>query len=116
MMVHTREIGDVVILEIEGDIKRSLEVAAPTLHAVVKARLEAGWSKILLNFEKAGIVDSFGVGEILASHISTVNVGGVLRQASISQRLSLIYDITKLKDVFNVHLTVDDALAAFSRG
>ncbi|MCX6577206.1 MAG: hypothetical protein NTV82_12535 [Candidatus Aminicenantes bacterium] len=70
MIINKREKNSVVIFDIEGEIKRS-DITDVTLHQLVKDQLETGKKHILLNFDKVEFIDSFGVGEILASYISS---------------------------------------------
>jgi len=66
MEIHAREKADVIIFDIEGEIRRS-DVSDVTLHQLVKDQLDGGKRNILLNFKNVEFIDSFGVGEILAS-------------------------------------------------
>jgi len=114
MVIGRREIGDVAVFDIEGEIRRSDSMDA-TLHQLVKARLESGRTDILLNFEKVDFIDSFGVGEILASYISTQNIGGRLKLAGISKRLFLVFQVTQLTRVLDIQDNEEKALASFSK-
>jgi anti-anti-sigma factor len=114
MTIQKRTLGDVVILDIEGEIKRS-DIADVTLHQVVKENLEAGRRNILLNLEKVRFIDSFGVGEILASFISTQNLGGKFKLARISKKLYLIFDVTMLTRVLEIFDTEESALQSFPK-
>lgn len=112
MMINRRDKNNVVIFDIEGEIKRS-DITDVTLHQLVKEQLEAGKKHILLNFEKVEFIDSFGVGEILASYISTHNLGGQLKLARISKKLFLIFQVTMLTKVLDIHEEEDSALQSF---
>jgi anti-anti-sigma factor len=79
----------------------------------VKEELENGKKHILLNFEKVDFIDSFGVGEILASYISTHNLGGKLKLARISKKLFLIFQVTMLTKVLDIFDEEDLALRSF---
>ncbi len=113
MNITLRQKDDVSIFHIEGEIRRS-EFMNSSLHDMVKNLLEDGTRKILLNLEKVDFIDSYGVGEILASYISTKNVGGQLKLAHISQKLSLVFQVTMLSKVFDIHDSEEDALKNFS--
>lgn len=63
MEINTREKTDVIIFDIEGEIRRS-DITDITLHQLVKDQLDAGKRNILLNFQSVDFIDSFGVGEI----------------------------------------------------
>ena len=90
MVITKRVKEDIVIFDVDGEIKRS-DITDVTLHDLVKAVLDEGRRFILLNFAKVGFIDSFGVGEILASYISTHNLGGKFKLTRISKKLYLIF-------------------------
>jgi anti-sigma B factor antagonist len=112
MNITKRVKSDVVIFDVDGEIKRT-DITDTTLHDLVKAVLEEGRRFILLNFEKVGFIDSFGVGEILASYISTHNLGGQLKLARISKKLYLIFQVTMLTKVLEIFEDEDAALHSF---
>jgi len=112
MVIGTREKDDVLILDIEGEIRRS-DITDITLHQLVKDELDSGKRKILLNFEKVEFIDSFGVGEILASYISTHNLGGKLKLVKISKKLYLIFQVTMLTKVLEIFEDEQVALESF---
>ena len=110
MEINAREKDDVVIFDIEGEIRRS-DISDITLHQLVKDQLDTGKRNILLNFQNVEFIDSFGVGEILASYISTHNLGGQLKIAKISHKLYLVFQVTMLTKVLDI---VDDVETALS--
>ncbi len=112
MVIGTREKNDVLIFDIEGEIRRS-DITDITLHQLVKDQLENGRRKILLNFEKVEFIDSFGVGEILASYISTHNLGGKLKLIKISKKLFLVFQVTMLTKVLEIFDDEKIALDSF---
>ncbi|MFQ6069931.1 MAG: anti-sigma factor antagonist [Candidatus Aminicenantales bacterium] len=112
MEIHKREKDDVVIFDIEGELKRS-EASGITLHQAVKEELDSGKRNVLLNFEKVNFIDSFGVGEILASYISANNLGGKLKLARISKKLYLIFQVTMLTNVLEIFDDEQLALKSF---
>ena len=112
MIINTREKDDVIIFDIEGEIRRS-DISDITLHQLVKDQLESGKRNILLNFKNVEFIDSFGVGEILASYISTHNLGGKLKIARISKKLYLVFQVTMLTKVLEIFDDEDMALNSF---
>lgn len=113
MVIKTREKDGVVIFDIEGEIRRS-DTSDVTLHQQVKDKLDEGKRNILLNFQKVDFIDSFGVGEVLASYISTHNLGGKLKIARISKKLYLVFQVTMLTKVLEIFDDEDKALESFS--
>ena len=112
MEIHAREKDDIVIFDIEGEIRRS-DVTDVTLHQLVKDQLDVGKRNILLNFKNVEFIDSFGVGEILASYISTHNLGGKLKIAKISKKLYLVFQVTMLTKVLEIFDEEEIALNSF---
>lgn len=113
MEIKHRETGSVVIFDLEGEIRRS-DISDVTLHQLVKDQLDSGKRNILLNFHKVDFIDSFGVGEILASYISTHNLGGKLKLAKISKKLYLVFQVTMLTNVLEIFEEEEIALNSFS--
>ena len=113
MTIKKRVKDGVIIFDIEGELKRS-DIIDVTLHQLVKDELEGGKKYILLNFEKVPFIDSFGVGEILASYISTHNLGGKLKLVRISKKLFLIFQVTMLTKVLDIYEEEETALKSFN--
>jgi len=112
MEITTRDAGHVIIVDIKGEICRS-EVGKTTLHEFVKHQLESGRRNILLNFAGVAFVDSFGVGEILASYTSTQNLGGKMKLACVPNKMNLVFKITWLDHVFEIFDNEAAALQTF---
>ena len=112
MDIQKRDKNSVAIFDIEGELKRS-DITDITLHQLVKDELERGKRHILLNFDRVQFIDSFGVGEILASYISTHNLGGKLKLTRISKKLYLIFQVTMLTKVLDIFEEEDSALQSF---
>ena len=114
MDITTRDIGDIVIFDIKGEVVRS-EIHKTTIHEAVKSQLEQGRKNILLNLENVAIIDSWGVGEMLASYTSIQNLGGKIRLASISRKLEIVFKVTLLDRVFEIFDNETAALGSFTK-
>ena len=112
MKIEKRLKEDVTIFDLGGEIRRS-DIADITLHQLVKEQLDGGVRNILLNFENVDFIDSFGVGEVLASYISTHNLGGKLKIARISKKLYLVFQVTMLTKVLEIFDEENVALDSF---
>jgi anti-anti-sigma factor len=113
MKITSRLQNDIMVFDIDGEIKRS-DISDITLHQLVKEQLDAGRRKILMNFARVEFIDSFGVGEILASHISVSNIGGKLKLTRLSKKLYLIFQVTGLIRVLHITDDEDAALKDFN--
>jgi anti-sigma B factor antagonist len=114
MQITTQDRGGVAVLYVSGELSR-LHVQGQTLHQAVKSQLEQGKTNILLNLGEVDFIDSFGVGEILASFTSTQNLGGKIKLARISRKLDFVFMVTGLKRVLDVFDNETSALESFAK-
>ena len=110
----TRPVGNVVVLDIEGEFSRTTS-PVPTLHEHVKTHLELGKRSILFNFEKVGFVDTFGIQELISSYTSTLKLGGRFKLCRLSNKLYYIFQVTGLAKVFDIYPTEEAALESFAK-
>jgi anti-sigma B factor antagonist len=114
MHITARDADGVVVFYIEGEVCRS-HAAKTTLHQVIKSQLELGKRNFLLNLGKVDSIDSFGVGEILASYTSIQNLGGKLKLTRIPARLITVFKVTWLDRVFEIFENETAALQSFAK-
>ena len=110
MALTTRMVGDVIILDIEGDLTL-ITIEAIGLHRYVKEMLKEGKRNFLLNFGRVTFMDSTGVGEFLASFVSIQNTGGRLILEKINQKIRLVLDITGISTLFRASIFEDEEAA-----
>ncbi len=115
MDVKIRNVNQVVIFDIEGEIRAS-DVPKSTLHELVKRQLESGKKDVLFDLKDVGFIDSYGVGEILASFISIQNSGGRMKLCHVPARVLIIFDVTNLNRVLDICEDCDGALKSFGTG
>ena len=111
MEILTRQLKGVIIFDIEGDFRR-IEIQDVTLHQLVKDQLNLGNKNILLNFAKVGTIDSSCVGEVVASYISTTNVGGKLLRANTPEKVQIIFTVTGLDRILPNYESIETAIAS----
>ena len=56
MKISARNKNDIIIFDMEGEIKRS-DITDVTLHQLVKEQLDAGKRKIILNFDRVEFIE-----------------------------------------------------------
>ena len=112
MNIDTQVISDVVCFDISGRFTR-IDAREPTLHHLVKDQLESGKRKILVNFENTDFIDSFGFGEIVASYRSIQSLGGDFKLAGIHKDLHVVFVITGLDKILDIHNNSESALNSF---
>jgi anti-sigma B factor antagonist len=95
-----RQVGDVAIVDITGNIVFGEESAA--LHDVVSGLLKNGQKKILLNLRGVDYMDSMGMGSLVGVSASVRKQGGELKLLNLSDKVADVMQITRLYTVFDI--------------
>ena len=112
MPVSFREKGEVVILDLSGEIRFS-EAIFPSLKKLIVEQLASGKKNILLNFEKVEFIDSYGIGDIVAAHTAVREKKGKLKLAHLSHKIWLIFNYSGLTRILEIFDSEDKALSSF---
>jgi anti-anti-sigma factor len=112
LVIRTREVNQILVFDIEGEMRRH-DTPQVTLSSLVQKELDKGRRNIVFNLDGVGFIDSFGVGEILASFKSVQDLGGKLKLCRISDKLLLIFKITMLDKVLDIREDCKRALDSF---
>ncbi len=109
MDTKRREDG-VVVLSLE---KRLDAPASPELKKAVRKLVDKGELNIVLDMERIAFVDSSGLGALVSSLKTVTAAGGDLRMAALIPEVRALIELTRLDKVFDIHETVDGAIAGF---
>jgi anti-sigma B factor antagonist len=101
MQTNTRQVGDVVVLDISGRI--TLGEGNVMLREIVRELADKGNKRIILNLSEVNYIDSSGLGELVKTHTTFHNKGGHLKLANLNKRVSDLLHMTKLSAVFDIH-------------
>jgi anti-sigma B factor antagonist len=112
MQTNTRQIGDVVVLDISGRI--TLGEGNVMLREIVRELADKGNKRIILNLGEVNYIDSSGLGELVKTHTTFHNKGGHLKLANLNNRVSDLLHMTKLSAVFDIHGDEASALQSLS--
>jgi anti-sigma B factor antagonist len=110
MPLAMREVGNVVIFDIDGDLTL-VTIEKIGLHRSVKAMLEKDRMNFLINYDKVPFMDSTGVGELLASYVSIQNAGGRLKLEKVNEKILLIFRVTGIIRLFENAIFEDEETA-----
>jgi anti-anti-sigma factor len=111
MQIKTRESHNIIIFDIKGEVTRRAETP---LQQHVKSQLELGKRNFLLNFENIPFMDSYGVGELIASFKSIHDLGGKLKLMKLPPRIKLLFKITMIEKIFKIYDDEEAAIKNFS--
>ena len=112
METVTRQVGDVIVLDVSGRI--TLGEGNVILREIVRDLVEKGNNKIVLNLGEVSYVDSSGVGELVKAFTTVRTKGGQLKLANLNKRVHDLLQMTRLSKVFEIEK--DEASALKSLG
>jgi anti-sigma B factor antagonist len=109
--IKDRQVKNVTVLDIDGDLR--IGGGGTALRTVIRRLIENGHKQILLNLEQVSYIDSSGLGELIASHITLSENGGEIRLLHLTRRVRELMTITKLVTVFDVYEDETTAIDSF---
>ena len=104
--------GNVLIAHLQCYLDR---VGAENFKYVLSERMKPG-EKIVLDLEKLVNIDSYGLDALLAMAQKALENNSVIKLAGVSADMRIVLDITKLYRVFEIHSTVEEAVASCLEG
>ena len=112
MRVGVREVGGVVIVDLEGRLV--VGDGEQLLRKTIDALLADGRRKIVLNLADVPAIDSSGVGELVASKKVADGVGAKLKLLETRGRVLHVLDAMLLLPIFECFDDETTALASFA--
>lgn len=112
LTITQRRSGAVVILDLEGQIR--LGQGNINLHKNLRELVRNGEKAVLLNLESVSIIDSSGLGELIAGFATLEKNGGALKLVKLTDRVRELMMITKLVTVFDVYDSEIAAIESFA--
>ena len=109
LKITDHEVDGVVVLALDGRIVLGEETSG--LREKVKSLVGAGKKNIVLNLGNVTLIDSAGLGALVAVHSSVKSGGASLRLCNLGPRFNELMQVTKLYTVFKVSETEADALS-----
>jgi len=104
--------NDIVILRLSGDLTGGPD--AGLFHDTIKQIINEGQKKVVVDMGKVLIVNSTGLGILIAALTSMKNAGGMLKLLNVSKRVESLLMVTKLNLIFDVFEDEATALESFS--
>jgi anti-sigma B factor antagonist len=111
MDIQVREVGNVVILDINGEIDL---YNAPEIKETIKNQMEQGKNQIIINLDKVSYIDSSGIGVLISSLSNLKKAGGGLKIIHVYASVRKVFELTKLTSFFDIYDSEQEALAAFN--
>ncbi|PWB71540.1 MAG: anti-sigma factor antagonist [Holophagae bacterium] len=111
MKVDVRHTDDVIIVDLDGRLV--LGVGDEILRDVVNELLAEDWKKIVLNLRKVTIIDSSGIGEVVASWKLAKRFGASIKLLRPAPQIQRTLRLTQLLPLLEVFESEEEALASF---
>jgi len=77
----------------------------------MKAAVEGGTDRVVLDLSAVGFLDSWGLGAVVAVR-RFLRAGQVLELAALTPAVARVFRLTRMDQVFTIHGGVGDALRA----
>jgi anti-sigma B factor antagonist len=113
MKLEVKPSGDVTILELSGDVTDVSD--SGLMRETVHKLAEQGKIKVVADLGNVGLMNSLGIGMLIASYTSLKNKGGDLKLANITDRIKSLLVITRLLTVFDCYDSVNEAVRSFKK-
>jgi len=116
MKIASRKKDNIMILDLQG---RIVGDASMDLRRQINGWLaeipEGEKPRVILNLDKVSIMDSAGLGVLVASYTSIQKREGRLVLAGLGRGLQNLIAITKLTRVFDMYANEEEALKSFEQ-
>jgi anti-sigma B factor antagonist len=113
LKITSREVDGVVVLALDGRVVLGEETVA--LREKVKGLLGEGKKKLVLDLKNVTMIDSSGLGSLVAAYTSAKSAGATLRLCNLGTRTNELLQMTRLVTVFEVSNTEADAVRAMTK-
>src|SRR6478609_7397651 len=111
--IKTRKAGEVTVLDLSGSllVGMGLEMLRPRIEQLVAEQQ----LNVVLNAKDVSVIDSAGVGDLVASYSLLKKSGGSLKIANPGKLVREVLRIARIPTLIEVFDTVDEAVGAFGK-
>jgi len=113
LYILERQVRGVMIVDLEGKV--TIGETNQQLHEAIKRLVAEGKKSIILNLAKVTIIDSSGLGEMVAGYSTLKASGGSLKLINLPDRVVDLMTITKLYTVFDIYESEAEGIDGFEK-
>lgn len=111
MRIEHREVANVVVIDLFGNIRTNEDYAA--FKKAIDDVIEQGKTRVVLNFREVHFINSSGLGRlVLAAKRAKENSGG-LSIINLSNDLKELFSFTRLDSKIPIFITEEEAVRSF---
>ena len=98
-------------MDLSGDVTD--QTGFDLMRETVRSLANSGRIKVVLNLGKVRLMNSLGLGLLIASLATLTDKGGDLKFANLTDRIKKLMVISRLLTAFECHSSVDEAVNSF---
>ncbi|MFC1671212.1 STAS domain-containing protein [Spirochaetota bacterium] len=110
MEINQRQNGEVVILDISGEIDL---YNAPEIKDTINKLIEQKIYNVVTNLENVSYIDSSGIGALISSLSNLKKYQGGLKIINVFASVRKVFELTKLTSFFEIFDSEDEAIKSF---
>jgi anti-sigma B factor antagonist len=110
MDISSRSKGEVVILDISGEIDL---YNAPEIKDFINKMIEQKKYKVIINLKNVTYIDSSGIGALISSLSNLKKFHGGLKIVNVFASVKKVFELTKLTSFFEIYDSEEEAVKAF---
>jgi anti-sigma B factor antagonist len=104
--------GDVLVIVLRG--RMSVGDGDAVVGEQIRSAVAAGERKILLDMKGVPVLDSSGVGELIAAYASASRRGGIIKLLGLAPRVGEVLKTTRLVGIFDIYDDRIEAIESFA--
>lgn len=111
MKFKTKEKNDITVISLEGNVMGGTD--ANLLNELLHKLVDQGKKKIILDLKGVKLMNSSGLGMLIAGLTTMKNASGNLKLASPSNKIQNLLVVTKLVNIFEIYKSVKEATESY---
>ena len=111
MKLKSKEVKGITVVELDGNVMGGPDATA--LNDFLHQLITDDKKKVVIDLKTVSFINSSGLGMLIGGLTTLRHSGGELKLANASKKVENLLEMTKLLNVFDVHSSVTDAVAAF---
>ena len=111
MKIQERKVDDVAVLALEGRLVRG--VGDELLRTRLDDVFADGHRKIVLDLSEVPVIDSSGIGELVAGKRVADELGARIKLVRLEQRVEKTLRLSLILPLFETFPTIDEAVRSF---
>lgn len=104
------EEGDIICFPLTGSLNAE---NCDFLFDCIEGRIEAGYTRLILNCEGLSYISSLGLGMLVRVHSRMKRIGGDVKLAHLDGAVGKILHLIRLDRVLQIYPSVEEAAASF---